>query len=193
MIIHADYLMDSGVLKIIKKTNSFEFTNPGILKLPLEDIYRGGNSKSRNPHMQTMLRLVGFGDNAGSGFPTILNTWKQAGWVKPKLLEDTNLNQVSLILKMINRNADNNGNLNQNNERSLSEVLSEVLSKKNYDKTSLIIKVLDEKGEITPEEAKLICEKSPATIRRYFKLLIATGYVIAEGNTNNIVYKVVKK
>ena len=46
---------------------------------------------------------------------------------------------------------------------------------------------------VTPEEAKLICEKSPATIRRYFKLLIATGYVIAEGNTNNIVYKVVKK
>ena len=75
------------------------------------------------------------------------------------------------------RNADNNDNFNQNNERSLSEVLS----KKNYDKTSLIIKVLDEKGEITPEEAKLICEKSPATIRSYFKLLIVTGYVIAEG------------
>lgn len=75
------------------------------------------------------------------------------------------------------RNADNNDNFNQNNERSLSEVLS----KKNYDKTSLIIKVLDEKGEITPEEAKLIYEKSPATIRSYFKLLIVTGYVIAEG------------
>lgn len=59
MIIHADYLMDAGVLKVIKRSDSFEFTNPGILKLPLEDIYRGGNSKSRNPHMQTMLRLVG--------------------------------------------------------------------------------------------------------------------------------------
>ena len=67
MIIHADYLMDSGVLKAIKRSDSFEFTNSGILKFPLEDIYRGGNSKSRNPHMQTMLRLVGFGYNAGSG------------------------------------------------------------------------------------------------------------------------------
>ena len=47
--------MDAGVLKVIKRSDSFEFTNPGILKLPLEDIYRGGNSKSRNPHMQTML------------------------------------------------------------------------------------------------------------------------------------------
>ena len=100
MIIHADYLMDAGVLKVIKRADSFEFTNPGILKLPLEDIYRGGNSKSRNPHMQTMLRLVGFGDNAGSGFPTILDAWKSEGWVEPQLIEDTNLNQVTLVMKM---------------------------------------------------------------------------------------------
>ena len=85
---------------MIKRSDSFEFTNPGILKLPLEDIYRGGNSKSRNPHMQTMLRLVGFGDNAGSGFPTILDVWKSEGWIKPELIEDTNLDQVTLVMKM---------------------------------------------------------------------------------------------
>ena len=101
LIIHADYLMDAGVLKVIKRNNCFEFTNPGILKLPLEDIYRGGNSKSRNPHMQTMLRMVGFGDNAGSGFPTILDAWKTEGWVEPELTEDTSLNQVTLILRML--------------------------------------------------------------------------------------------
>ena len=56
-IIHADYLSDAGTLKVIKRSNEFEFTNPGILKLPVEDIYRGGNSKSRNPRMQTMLRM----------------------------------------------------------------------------------------------------------------------------------------
>ena len=84
----------------IKRFDSFEFTNPGILKLPLEEIYRGGNSKSRNPHMQTMLRLVGFGDNAGSGFPTILDVWKSEGWIKPELIEDTNLDQVTLVMKM---------------------------------------------------------------------------------------------
>lgn len=101
LIIHADYLMDAGVLKVIKRYKSFEFTNPGILKLPMEDIYRGGNSKSRNPHMQTMLRMVGFGDNAGSGFPTILDTWKTEGWIEPDLIEDTNLNQVTLSLNMM--------------------------------------------------------------------------------------------
>ena len=64
----------------------------------MEDIYRGGNSKSRNPRMQTMLRMVGFGDNAGSGFPAILATWKNAGWIEPMLEEDTRLNQVTLTL-----------------------------------------------------------------------------------------------
>lgn len=101
LIIHADYLMDAGTLKIIKKNKSFEFTNPGILKLPIEDIFRGGNSKPRNPHMQTMLRMVGFGDNAGSGFPTILATWEKEGWIRPELIENTNLNQVTLVLRMM--------------------------------------------------------------------------------------------
>lgn len=101
LIIHADYLLDAGTLKVIKGADGFEFTNPGILKLPIEDIYRGGNSKTRNPRMQTMLRLVGFGDNAGSGFPAILSAWEQNGWVRPELKEDTKLNQVTLTLKMV--------------------------------------------------------------------------------------------
>ena len=76
---HEDYLIDTGVLRVIKRSESFEFTNMGILKLELGDIYRGGNSKSKNSHMQTLLRLVGFGNNAESGFPTILDMWKSEG------------------------------------------------------------------------------------------------------------------
>ena len=101
MIIHSDYLLDSGTLKILKKQDEFIFTNPGSLKLSVEEIFKGGNSKSRNPNMQLMLRMVGFGDNAGSGIPTILNTWKAADWVDPDLHEDTHLNQVTLVLKTL--------------------------------------------------------------------------------------------
>ncbi|MDE5864549.1 MAG: hypothetical protein K2H34_09410, partial [Lachnospiraceae bacterium] len=76
----------------------------GILNLPIEDIYRGGNSKPRNPRMQTMLRMIGFSDNAGSGFPAILTTWEKEGWIKPGLKEDTVLNQVTLNLMTIASN-----------------------------------------------------------------------------------------
>ena len=191
LIIHADYLMDAGTLKVIKRNKSFEFTNPGILKLPIEDIFRGGNSKPRNPHMQTMLRMVGFGDNAGSGFPTILATWKKEGWIEPELIEDTRLNQVTLVLKMVKEEkTQEQDNFNQKNERSLSEVLSEVLTKKDFDKVLPIIEILEEKGCVTPKEAVEVCNKSTATVRRYMSILTATGMVVAEGNTNNSIYRI---
>lgn len=98
MIIHADYLME-GTLKVIKLKDGFSFTNPGILKLPKEEIYKGGNSKPRNPRMQTMLRLAGFGDNAGSGFPSIIAACAAEDWYVPKLEENTILNQVTLTLR----------------------------------------------------------------------------------------------
>lgn len=97
MIIHADYMIE-GTLKVIKTAEGVEFTNPGILKIPKEQIFQGGNSKARNPRMQAMLRMVGYGDNVGSGFPTILNAWEKQGWTLPELIEDTVLNQVTLKL-----------------------------------------------------------------------------------------------
>ena len=50
--------------------------------------------------MQIMLRMIGYGDTAGSGFPTILAAWAEKGWPEPELEEDTILNQVTLILRL---------------------------------------------------------------------------------------------
>lgn len=43
----------------------------------IKHIRDGGNTKSRNSNMQTMLRILGFGDNDGSGFLRflILGRW----------------------------------------------------------------------------------------------------------------------
>lgn len=71
--------------------------------------------------------------------------------------------------------------------------MSEVLTKKDFDKVTPIIKVLEDKSSITPKEAEKVCNKSAATVRRYFGILTATGLVTAAGNTSNIVYKVVEK
>ena len=76
------------------------------------------------------------------------------------------------------------------NERSLSEVLSEVLKASDFSKLEKIIKFIEEKGEITPKEAEAVSGKSSATVRRYLKTLVGTGYVESEGNTNNSVYKI---
>ena len=57
-------------------------------KLPTEQIYKGGSSRARNPRIQTMFRMIGYGENIGSGFPMIISAWEQMGWKRP-LLETT--------------------------------------------------------------------------------------------------------
>lgn len=97
MMIHSDYLT-TGVLKVEKDDKGFYFSNPGSLKLPVQVIYEGGHSVARNPRIQTMFRMIGFGDNIGSGFPTILKAWGDENWRMPDLSQDTELHQVNLKL-----------------------------------------------------------------------------------------------
>lgn len=105
MIIHADFMLD-GLLRVVKYDNRFEFTNPGLLKLPLERIYAGGESKARNQRMQALLRMIGFGEGLGSGFPLILSAWKEKHWMRPELIEEPDLLQVKLVLHVENKDED---------------------------------------------------------------------------------------
>ena len=99
LVIHSDYMI-TGVLKVEKHDDCFVFSNPGSLKIPVMDIYAGGHSKARNPNMQAMFRMIGFGDNIGSGFPTILNAWKKENWRQPCLIDNQDLHLVELTLTM---------------------------------------------------------------------------------------------
>ena len=97
-IIHADFFLSGSVLRIEKHDGCFCFRNPGTLKLPIAQIYEGGSSKARNPRVQNMLRMIGYGENLGSGFPTILDACKQEKWRKPDLDDITELKEVRFKL-----------------------------------------------------------------------------------------------
>ena len=99
LIIHCDYMI-TGILKVEQYDDRFVFSNPGSLKIPVMDIFAGGHSNARNPKMQTMFRMIGFGDNIGSGFPTILSAWKKENWRQPCLVERPELHLVELTLTM---------------------------------------------------------------------------------------------
>lgn len=71
------------------------------MKLPVQNIYEGGHSVARNPRIQTMFRMIGLGDNIGSGFPTILHAWHEEKWRKPDLSQNEEMQQVELRLWMI--------------------------------------------------------------------------------------------
>ena len=48
--------------------------------------------------MQNMLRMIGYGENLGSGFPMILSAWKEAGWGEPILDNRLDVDEVALVL-----------------------------------------------------------------------------------------------
>ncbi len=97
LCIHSDFQVN-GILKIEKHDDCITFTNPGLLKLPVEQIYQGGESKARNQRIQNMFRMIGYGENMGSGFPLILSAWNEKHWIKPEITEQPELMQVKLTL-----------------------------------------------------------------------------------------------
>ena len=97
-IIHADVFQQGGVLRIDKYDDRLVLRNPGTLRLPVEKIYEGGTSLARNPRIQNMLRMIGYGENLGSGFPMIMDAWRKAGWGEPVLKNQIDLDEVELSL-----------------------------------------------------------------------------------------------
>ena len=183
LIIHSDYLLDAVTLKIIKTADGFEFTNPGILKLPIDEIFKGGNSKPRNPHMQTMLRMVGFGDNAGSGFPTILYVWNGEGWVKPELNEDTRLNQVTLTLKMV-ESAEKSANKSAEKSANKSAEKSADLQKR----YKQVLDFMKEDIEYTSEEIGNAIDLKGSRTRQILNEMVSMGEITALGATTGRKY-----
>ena len=186
LIIHADYLLDAGTLKIIKLSDGYEFTNPGILKLPVEEIFKGGNSKPRNPRMQTMLRMVGFGDNAGSGFPTILRAWENEGWVEPSLYEDTVLNQVVLHLSKINKT-----NVLQKSDRKKATEKSDrkKATKKTQAQYTAIIEFMQPDVWYKASDLLDITGVKETRTKELLRELVADGKLVDDGETKGRRYK----
>lgn len=116
-IIHADYEGRASVL-VIKRPNVFEFRNPGVLRLPLEQILRGGFSDCRNRALQAMFRAVGLGEQTGSGFSRILRAWREQHWAEPGLEEDVALECVTLRLSMTGLLGNGSHNSPQSSSRS---------------------------------------------------------------------------
>lgn len=85
-LVHADF-SDRVSILIVKRPDMFGFRNPGLMRLPLEDVVAGGTSDCRNRLLHQMFLLIGLGEKAGSGMPKIFSGWKSANWRTPKLWE----------------------------------------------------------------------------------------------------------
>ena len=171
MVIHADYY-SAGILKVIKQENGFFFSNPGNLKLPVHAIYEGGHSVARNPKIQNMFRMIGLGDNIGSGFPAILKAWGMEKWRQPDLYYDQELQHVELKLWTISL---------------MPEECTEFLLKKfgiNYQhlssKKQIILATAYLEGKVSNARIQTVLEEQPADVSEYLYQLVENRMLIHE-------------
>ena len=174
MIIHSDFMLN-GVLKVEKYDDRFELTNPGLLKLPIEQIYKGGESKARNQRMQNMFRMIGYGENLGSGFPLILNAWNEKHWLKPELVEQTSLMQVKLTLHI--------------QDEPINEPINEPLT----DRQLAILTTIKQSPFINRDDLAGKVNISLATLKRELTTLRKNGYISRRGGNKNGSWLLLKK
>lgn len=96
-LVHGDYSLTTGIL-IVKNSSGFHFRNPGVSRVPIEQVYQGGVSDCRNPSLQLMFQMVGGAEKAGSGFPKIRHAWEKQHWRRPAFSERPSPQVVELEL-----------------------------------------------------------------------------------------------
>jgi ATP-dependent DNA helicase RecG len=99
-LVHADYTGRVSVL-VVKRPDMFGFRNPGGLRLPVEQVIRGGESDCRNRILHQMFLLIGLGERGGSGMPKIYSGWQSRHWRQPLLREKDLPEQTLLELHML--------------------------------------------------------------------------------------------
>ena len=95
-LIHADYRVERGIV-VEKGDNYFKFSNPGTLRVSLEEAVDGGISDPRNENIFKMFNLLGIGERAGSGIGKIAKIWNDENWIKPQLKESFSPDRVELV------------------------------------------------------------------------------------------------
>jgi predicted HTH transcriptional regulator len=141
MLVHAEY-GGRATLKVLKTPNGFSFKNPGLMRIPIEDAFHGGESDCRNRTLHQMFLLISLGERAGSGLPKILSAWKSQGWVEPSIREKLVPEQTILELSTLTP-------LPPNLDNSTQGV---------SDKRTSIVTDLEQLTEIEKEELSILSE-----------------------------------
>ena len=176
-VIHADFKEESCSILIIKKEEYISYSNPSLLRLPIEQIYQGGISVPRNITLQKLFRFIGFGESAGSGYDKILEPSRLEGFKVPELSENQEMRMTNLKLWVVKEESRAlNGALNGALEYALSE------------KEQVVLNVIKEYPNLN---RKKIFEKTkiPLTsLDRYLNKLIALGLIVKKGERKTVGY-----
>lgn len=120
-------------------------------------------------HVQKRLRMIGYGDNLGTGFPEMVEIWENAWGEKPVLNERYELQLVELTFGGMKREMPSLENLPENLPENLGELDRRIMAEIITNPT------------VTYDELAKALEKTRETIRVHLKSLREKGLATRVG------------
>lgn len=97
--VHSNYA-ENGSILIQRNRNNIIFRNPGRMLISIEDFFAGGHIMCRNPILQKMFMLIGYGEKAGSGADYIVAGANEDKLNKPTIREVYSPDYIELTFSL---------------------------------------------------------------------------------------------
>ena len=174
---NADYYGTRGV--VIKKYNDrIEFSNPGSMRMSIEEAYEGGNTDPRNETILKIFSLIKIGERSGTGIQTILNAVKIFGYRDPIIEESFNPDRTTLTIFL---------ELKDNLQSIYSNSQNIAVKKLSYDEEKAFALFKDKK-EITRKDLEESLKYGKTKCNNILKKLLDKGVILKIDSGKNIKY-----
>ena len=178
-LVHADYTDRVSIL-VVKAPGIYQFRNPGLMRVSVEDAMRGGTSDCRNRRLQKMFSLLGLGEQAGSGIPRVISHWRSQHFRLPELQENEKLSTTELRLRTISL-------LPQDALENLVGGFGSAFD--HLDEHAQIALVTAEvEGFVSNARMQQICALHPRDITTLLRQLVDAGFLVVDGRGRATTY-----
>lgn len=178
-LVHADYTGRVSVL-VVKRPDMFGFRNPGGLRLPIEQVVRGGESDCRNRILHQMFLMIGLGERAGSGIPKIYSGWRSQHWRPPALRQKDEPEQTLLELRMLDL-------LPEHVVRDLKVRFGSAFDAMDHT-ARLILATAAIERVVSHTRLQEICDAHPHDLSLMLARLVRDGMLDSDGRSRGMVY-----
>jgi ATP-dependent DNA helicase RecG len=178
-LVHADYTGRVSVL-VVKRPDMFGFRNPGGLRLPVEQVIRGGESDCRNRILHQMFLMIGLGERAGSGMPKIYSGWRSQHWRPPALRQKDEPEQTLLELRMLDL-------LPEDVLQDLRLRFGAVFDTLNHTARLILATAFIERV-VSHTRLQEICDAHPHDLSVMLARLVREGLLVSDGRSRGMVY-----
>ena len=171
-LIHADYNIAQGTV-VEKGVTYFEFSNPGSLRISVEEALNGGISDPRNANIFKMFNLIGIGERSGFGLDKIQAAWKEQHWRSPYLVERLGTDRTKLILRTISLLPDESITILKNALREKYDLL---------DSCDIMALVTAHQEEcVSNSRLQILLDRNSLHVNKVLTSLVDKEYLLAEG------------